>query len=430
MISTPPGCPPAPGRARRPHRLAALAAAATVSAAALGVTPTPVAADPAPRPAEDGSLIREWNATAMDVLTPSGRPLLTQLFVVAAMHVAMYDAVMAIEDHAAPFATHIRAPSGASVEAAAATAAHRVLVGFLPASASVFDGALADSLAGVPDGPAEAQGILVGQAAGWGTLALRLHDGSQTGPLPPMLPPGPGVWAPTPPNTTGLHPWLATAQPFAMRSPDQFRPSPPPALDSARYQRALDEIRRLGGTTSTQRSAEQTTIARFWSDQPLVQNQRTIRVHAEKLNWGLAPTARLFAAVLTSEADAMVACWDAKFHYQLWRPWQSVPTVEPGWTPLLTTPNHPEYPSAHGCLTGALAHSLARIMRTRRIGVEITAANLGTTRHYATRDDLLNEVAMARIWGGLHYRFSVEAGLRLADQVVDHNLDRNFLRTR
>ena len=147
----------------------------------------------------------------MDVLTPSNRPLLTQPFVVAAMHVAMYDAVDGDRGPAEPFGTAISAPAGASAEAAAATAAHRVLVGFLPGSAAVFDAALATSLAAIPDGPAETDGIAVGEAAGWGTLAYRLGDGSQSGPLPPSLPPGPGVWQPTPPATSGLAPWLAYA---------------------------------------------------------------------------------------------------------------------------------------------------------------------------------------------------------------------------
>jgi len=371
-------------------------------------------------------MIWEWNAVAMDALTASGRPLLTQPFVVAAMHVAMYDAVMAIEDYAEPFGTALAAPTGASPDAAAAAAAHRVLIGFLPASSAAFDAALTASLAEVPDGPGEHKGVMVGEAAGWGTLAARLHDGSQSGPMPPAREPGPGVWQPTPPNTAGLNPWVALTEPFAMRAPDQFRPDAPPALGSNRYRRDLDEIRRVGGTVSTERTAEQTATARFWADQPIAQSQRALRANAAELGWALAPTARLFAAVLTSQADAIIACWDAKFTYQLWRPWQAVPTVEAGWTPLLATPNHPEYPSAHSCLTGSTAHALTRIMGTEQIEYDIDAANVGTTRHYATRDELLAEVGEARIWGGLHYRFSVKAGLRIAERVVAFNLQRNF----
>jgi hypothetical protein len=376
-------------------------------------------------PTTDGSVVWRWNQAAMDVLTPSGRPLLTQPFVVAAMHVAMYDAVVAIEGRGKPRFTKVTARPGASATAAVATAAHRVLVGFLPANAATFDAALAEELAAIADGPARTDGIAAGETAGWGTLSARLGDGSQSGPVPPLPTPGPGVWAPTPPATAGLNPWLAIATPYAMRRPDQFRPDPP-TLDAKRYQRDLDEVRRLGGATSTERTAEQTTTARFWADQPVAQNQRTLRRYAKDRNDDLFGTARLFAAVLTSEADAFIACWDAKYHYLRWRPWQSVPTVEPGWTPLLGTPNHPEFPSAHGCLTGALAFSLAMVTGTDQINVHIDATTTGTTRHYATVAQLTTEVGNARIWGGLHLRHSVEAGLRIAERVTQHNLNRHF----
>jgi hypothetical protein len=413
-------------RSRAPHRWA-IGIATTITAAVNVVAP-PVSASPPETadPARDATVISHWNTVAMDVLTSSGRPLLTQPFVVAAMHVAMYDAVVAIEGRYRPFGTRVTAPPGASSAAAAAVAAHDVLVAFLPTSTAVFDTALVESLAAIPDGPGETDGAAVGRDAAAGTLADRLGDGSQSGPVPSLSAPGPGVWAPTPPATSGLAPWLAQARPFTMRSPDQFRPEAPPALGSPRYRRAVDEVRRLGGATANERTAEQTTIARFWADQPIAQNQRALRGHATALGWDIAATARLFAAALTSQADAIIGCWDAKYHYQLWRPWQAVPTVEAGWAPLLPTPNHPEFPSAHGCVTGSLGHTLARLMGTDEIRLDIDAANIGVTRHYATRQDLLAEVGEARIWGGLHYRFSVDAGLRLAHRVVNLNLSRNF----
>ena len=417
---------PARPRHRRRARLAVVAAAGVTVAA--GLVPLHAgAAEPATTdPSHDPAVVVRWNSVAMDVLTPSGRPLLTQPFVVAAMHVAVYDAVVAIEGQYRPFGPAIDAPEGASPAAAAAVAARDVLAAFLPASTATFDAALTQSLAAIPDGQAETDGIAVGHAAAAATLAARLDDGSQSGPLPVMRQPGPGVWRPTPPATVGLAPWLAFAEPFTMSSPDQFRPKAPPALGSTQYRKAIDELRRVGGTTSAERTADQTVIARFWADQPVAQNQRVLRAHATGLGWDLVSTARLFAAVLTSEADAIIGCWDAKFHYQLWRPWQSVPVVEPGWTPLLATPNHPEFPSAHSCLTGSLAYSLSRIMGTEVIDLDMDAANIGVTRHYETRDDLLTEVGNARIWGGLHHRFSVEAGLHLAHRVVNLNLSRNF----
>ena len=413
---------------RRARRSWGAAVAAGV-AAAVTLAPMPASAHRAPPdtdPSRDPTTIAEWNQVAMDVLTPSGRPLLTQPFVVAAMHVAMYDAVVAIDGGFAPYGAQLTAPSGASPAAAAAAAAHDVLVGFLPGSAPTFDAALADSLAAIPDGAGESAGLEVGKAAAAATLADRLDDGSQSGPVPPLPPADPGRWQPTPPATSGLTQWLAHAEPFGLRSNDQLRPPPPPALGSGRFRRGLDEVRRLGGSTSALRTAEQTTIARFWGDQPVAQSQRALRGRAASLDWEIGPMARLFAAVLTSQADAFIACWDAKYHYTFWRPWQSVPTVEPGWTPLLTTPNHPEFPSAHGCLTGSTAHALAQVLGTKRIELDVDAVSIGVTRHYDTVHELLREVRDARVWGGVHYPFSVDTGLRLARQVVAYNLSRNF----
>ena len=412
-------------RIRRGHRLAAVAAGVVTAVTSLAV---PAAADgpPGPDPSRDPAVIDRWNAVAMDTLTPSSRPLLTQPFVVAAMHVAMYDAVVAIEGQYRPFGTSLTAPDGASSAAAAAAAAHGVLVAFLPANAATFDAALTESLVAIPDGDSENDGVAVGRAAAYGTIAYRLGDRSQSGPLPPLHEPGPGVWTPTPPATHGLAPWLAQARPFSLRSPDQFRPAPPPDVDSPRFRRALDEVRRLGGAVSTERTEEQTMIARFWGDQPIAQNQRALRGQSAQLGWDIAGTARLYAAALTSLSDAIITCWDAKYTYQHWRPWQAVPTVEPGWTPLLPTPNHPEFPSAHGCVTGSLGFTLAAVMGTDAIGLDVDALNIGVSRHYATRQDLLAEVGEARIWAGLHYRFSTETGLRLAQRVVNFNLSRNF----
>jgi hypothetical protein len=405
--------------------IAALAVSVTAPGIAAAQAPEPDTTDAADAAVPDGEVIVRWNETAMGVLTPSTRPLLTQPFVVTAMHVAMYDAVVAIEGRYEPFITELAAPTDASSIAAAAAAAHHVLVGFLPDHAVTFDAALAASLGTVPDGPAEDAGVAVGEAAGRDVLATRVDDGTQSGPSPALPVPGTGVWQPAPPATAGLTPWLATARPYTMSRPDRFRPDPPD-LHSRRYRRDLEEVRRVGGATSTERSAEETEIARFWGDQPIAQNQRTLRRHATALGWDIAATARLFAAVMTSEADALIACWDAKYHHLRWRPRQSVPLIEAGWTPLLGTPNHPEFPSAHGCLTGSLAHSLARVMGTDHIGVDIDAVTTGTTRHYATVAELVDEVGNARIWGGLHYRSSIDAGNRIAERVVRHNLDRNF----
>ena len=403
-----------------------LGAAATV----LGTAIFPAQVDGGPPVATgspDGSVITAWNQVAMDVLTPSGRPLLTQPAVIAAMHVAMYDAVMAIEGRAEPFQTEVSARPGASPVAAAAAAAHRVLVGYLPGSAGgVRCRARRERSLTCPMATRKPTGSPWARRRAGACSPCTCATARSPGPLPPVLPPGRGVWVPTPPATAGLNPWLALATPFSLRAADQFRPAPPPPVDSACFRRALEEIRQVGGTTSAVRTPEQTATAQFWADQPVAQGQRALRAKAQSLGWGLAATARLYAAVMTSEADAAIACWDAKYRYQYWRPWQSVPEIETGWTPLLSTPNHPEFPSAHGCVTGALAFALERILGTADIDVTIDAANVGAVRHYATSDELVTELGEARIWGGLHYRFSVDAGVRIAQRVVSWNLSHNF----
>jgi hypothetical protein len=406
------------------------AAMATFTATMLPVTSIGASPEPASDAARDPSVVIEWNEVAMSVLTPSGRPLITQPFVVATMHLAMYDAVVAIEGRYEPFATDVPADPAASPAAAAAQAARDVLVAYLPGNVATFDAALEQTLAAIPDGESEELGVEAGRAAAAGALALRADDGSQSGPVPPLGEPGPGQWEPTPPAAGGLTPWIATARPFVMTTPDQFRPPAPPRLWTGAYRRAVDEVRRLGGATSTERTAEQTEIARFWADQPVAQNQRALRGHAGKLGWDIVRTARLFAAALTTQADAFIACWDAKYHFQLWRPWQSVPVVEPGWSPMLGTPNHPEFPSAHGCLTGTLALTLSELMGTAFIDLEIDALSTGTERHFLTHRQLITEVGDARIWGGLHYRFSVEAGIDLARRVVGLTFRTHFRPTR
>ena len=406
------------------------AAMATFAATMLPATPTGASIEPVSDATRDPAVIIEWNEVAMGVLTPSGRPLITQPFVVATMHLAMYDAVVSIEGRYEPFATDVPADRAASPAAAAAQAAHDVLAAYLPANVATFDAALEQTLDAIPDGESEELGVEVGRAAAAGALALRANDGSQSGPVPPLGEPGPGQWQPTPPAAAGLTPWIATARPFVMTTSDQFRPPAPPRLSTGAYRRAVDEVRRLGGSTSTERTAEQTDIARFWADQPVAQNQRALRGHADKLGWDIVGTARLFAAALTTQADAFIACWDAKYHFQLWRPWQSVPAVEPGWSPMLGTPNHPEFPSAHGCLTGTLAFTLAELMGTRFIDLDIDAVNTGAERHYATDRQLVTEVGNARIWGGLHYRFSVDTGVDLARRVVHLTFQTHFRPTR
>jgi hypothetical protein len=226
------------------------------------------------------------------------------------------------------------------------------------------------------------------------------------------------VWQPTPPALApALTPWLAKVRPLLLRRPSQFRPGAPPALSSALYAHDLRETERLGGADSPDRTPAQTEIARFWSEPTAAQYQRALRGYVAGSS--TRDAARLLATVDVTTADALIACWDAKYTYGFWRP---VTAIGHGWQPLLVTPNHPEYPSAHGCTTAALAETLARLAGTRRIGLTVSSTVTGATQRFATADDLERQIVDARVWGGLHFRDSVLVGERLGRAVARFDL--------
>jgi hypothetical protein len=265
--------------------------------------------------------------------------------------------------------------------------------------------------------------VLVGEQAAAQIVSARVGDGRDA-PVTFTPAPAPGVWRPTPPALApALTPWLAKVRPLLLRRPSQFRPGPPPALSSALYAYDLRETERLGGADSTDRTPAQTEIARFWSEPTAAQYQRALRGYAAGRD--IAGEARLLATVDVTAADALIACWDAKYAYGFWRP---VSAIGHGWQPLLVTPNHPEYPSAHGCTTAAVAEALAKLSGTRRIGLTVTSTVTGTTQRFATADDLERQIVDARVWGGLHFRNSVRVGERLGRAVAGFDLRKETYR--
>ncbi len=284
-------------------------------------------------------------------LTPSTPPVLTQPFVVAAMHVAdVRRRDGDLERTAEPFGTALTAPAGASAEAARRRRPTACWSGSCPAAWPVFDAALATSLGAIPDGPAETDGIAIGEAAGWGTLAYRLRDGSQSGPLPPSCRPAPACAAPTPPATKRAGPVAGVRGTVHDAHAGPVPPGAPACDRLGRFRRALDEVRRLGSATSTERTAEQTVVARFWGDQPIAQGQRTLRAKAQALRLG----PRRHGPVLRRRDDVA-----GRRHHRLLGRQVHVPVLASvavgsrspsrAGLPLLPTPNHPEFPSAHGC---------------------------------------------------------------------------------
>jgi hypothetical protein len=374
--------------------------------------------------AAGATAVRTWNEITVSTLVVAKTPTPEQPLYLTYVHRAVYDAVRQTTRH------------HASSAAAAVAAAHDVLVADFPAQKDVLDADYVTSLAAIPAGPRRSAGLAIGSAAAAAVLLDRANDGRNGAPLP-VPPPGPGVWIPTPPNTIGVSSWLGSVRPFVLRSASQFRPAGPPALSSARWARDYNETRLYGSATSTLRTPSQTETAKFWSDAPYVQNQRALRAYA--LNRGLdaLQTARLFALTDTAAADALIACWDTKTHFNFWRPFSAIPAgdtdgnaatpADPTWQPLLVTPNHPEYASAHGCATTAMFTVVARLSSPHgdRLNVDLDSVTTGTTHHFSSVHQLISEVANARVWGGLHWRFSTLAGERIGASVARVVLRRN-----
>jgi hypothetical protein len=224
-----------------------------------------------------------------------------------------------------------------------------------------------------------------------------------------------------------------------LERPDQFRPGPPPDLASPEWAAEYNEVRAFGGSDSPYRSPEQTDIARFWSTNAVVQYNTAFTQLTQNRGLDAVQAARLFAMGNLVGADALIGCFDAKYHYLFWRPQSAVPAGDADgnpetvgdrtWTPLLATPNHPEYPAAHGCVTAAEAEVFAAFLGTKRIEVDLTSTVPGlaqATRHYARVGDLVREIENARVWGGVHYRESVVQGSVLGRKVAQWTLARYF----
>jgi hypothetical protein len=231
-------------------------------------------------------------------------------------------------------------------------------------------------------------------------------------------------------------PWLAAVRPFLLDSPSAFRVPPPTPLDSATYRADLDETRRFGAADSSVRTDDQRAAAWFWNANAIDQVNKTLRDGAIQHDMDLVDTVRLLAMGDMVSTDAGIACFDSKYHYLFWRPITAVRAdndpADAAWSPLVATPNHPEYPSQHGCINAALAEAVAAAVGTRDFnlavpGAENGAGTLTTTRTYATVEDLMSEIMNARVWIGFHYRNSVMVGESLGKSAADWALARNFL---
>jgi hypothetical protein len=427
----------------------------------------------------DRDVVLQWNTIAEKTITP--RVFQNEgLIYMAYVSAAMYDAVVLIKGGFEPYGLDRDAclpaeesPSGrksgfrtevkpgASVQAAVATAAYQTLLRYFPGDAATLNARYAESLASLSDGASRQDGVAVGQAVASQLICLRAGDK-----LPPYKTtsavdarePGPGVWRLTPPYAAAQTPWVGDVQPFVLNNINQFRPAPPPALSSPGWVAQFNEVKQDGSVANT--GTARGATATFWTANVISQYNGMARDQAVRHDLDVSQSARLLAMINIVGADAQIAVMHWKYHFLFWRPVTAIDpcsvtadgfgpaTCDPGnldtdsnpntveevgWRPFVTpTPNHPEYPGAHGSITGAVAQVLEEFFGTNRLDltihgvVAINGVPADTVRQFTTTDQIVAEVVDARTWGGLHYRGSTEAGVKLGQKVARFDLNHAF----
>lgn len=362
----------------------------------MGGTTAALAVTGVPALAATTSPVLAWNQTLLRIVrTPGAHPATvhpTRSF--AMMHSAMRNAV-----------SHTP-----SAWAAASQAAHDVLVGLFPTMTTSFDAQLAAELATVHN---PAQGVLAGRWAARQVLHTRANDGSAA--TPPPLQPGtrPGEYRPTPPAfAPAVFTHWPAVRPFVLARADMFRPDPYPPLASPRYRAALAEVASLGENTSTTRTADQTVQARFWAAP--IWNYWNEIAQAVLAHSSVRTAANVFARLNLAFADAVIAFYDAKYHYRIWRPISAIPD----WTSFATTPPDPSYPGAHSVISQAAATILRQTVGQRQVLTVTSEALPGTVRHFTTFQQAAEEAGLSRIYGGIHTRLDHTAGQQLGLDVA------------
>lgn len=378
-------------------------------------------------------VITDWNQKAIPIVTayslsaPAYRDM-------AMIHLAMFDCINAIEPRYQPYKAKFEADPSTSKEAAAAVAATRVLSKLHPDSAPKIEPELTQYLAAIPNGPAKSAGIALGEKVADSVSAMRANDGADA---PDSYRPKtrPGLYIPTAPVVV---PMWGNVTPFAMTSPSQFRPGPPLALTSREWATNYNEIKEIGGKNSTKRTSLQTETGRLWLyTGPATFFPLTVQLSTAK-GLGVSENARLFALVAMATADAMVAVFDAKYHYEFWRPITAIrngdednnPDTERDatWEPLGPTPMHPEYPCAHCIVAGAAGTVMQSIFGTGTLPeFSLTTPTApGVTHRWTRLQDYIEEPSNARVWSGIHYRFSTEVGTAMGRKIGEYTVQ-NYL---
>ena len=384
-----------------------------------------VAASLIAAPTAPADVVTEWNIKAGEIVVEAKMGPAPANRVLAIVHAAVYEASNAITRRYSASGLELEAAPGASVEAAVAAANHATLVKLVPSQQAAIETAYAAALARIADGPAKTAGTAVGDKAAAAILAVRADDGATT--VETYRPhTTAGVYVPT---VIPLVSQWGQRKPWVMTSPAQFRPGPPPKLTSALWARDYDEVKTLGGKNSTRRTAEQTEIARFWKATLPPIYHGVVRSVANVPGREVTQNARLFAAVTQATDDALIAVFDAKYHYNFWRPITAIRNGDidgndaterdPSWTPFIDTPMHPEYPCAH-CILSAVVGTVLQVEIGAGPMPTLTTTSStaqGAARSWTKIDDFMQEVANARIYDGVHYRNSTEVGAAMGKQI-------------
>ena len=359
----------------------------------------------------NADVITDWSIKTGDFITESKLGTPPAIRVMALVQTAAYEAVQASR-------------GGASVEAAVAAAHRATLVKLLPAQQAAIEAAYQAALASVPEGPAKAAGIVIGERAAGTTFAQRASDSITAEAYRPHT--TAGVYVPT---AAPAAPTWSLRTTWQLTSPAQLRAAPPPALTSVTWARDYNEVKDFGAKGSTKRSAEQTEIARFWEYSLPAIYFGVVRTVATQPGRDVTRNARLFAAAAQALDDGMVGVFDSKYQYNFWRPATAIrngdidsndeTARDASWSPLVGEPMHPEYPSAHATLAGAVGAVLKAEIGTGAMPVLATSSPTakGATRRWTSVDEFVREVADSRIYAGIHYRFSTDTGIALGKNI-------------
>ena len=397
-----------------------------ITALAALVVPVPARAD----------AVTDWNLNAMNALiVTAGQAPPVSVLHLAMVHGAVFDAVNAIDRRHKPYLVSPSAMPWDSKEAAAATAAYRVLASLLPAQQSALGSLYAASLAAIPAGATKDGGVAAGEAAAAAMLAARAGDG-RFGPFRFVVGAGPGAWRPTPPAfVNDPNAWVKDVKPFVIPNPAQFSSDGPYALTSADYAREFAEVKAKGSVSSASRTADETEAVHFWgSANPIATWTRLARSLSSSQNLSLAENARLFALLYVTTADSFISVWTEKAQRSFWRPITAIreadtdgnPATEadPNWNSVIPSPPYPDHPSGLVAVSGSFGHTMRRFFGTDNLEFGTFSSGSNTTRTYKSLTQAINETIDARVNSGIHFRKadvdSATIGAKVADWVAGH----------